>query len=45
MEHSNDTKRYGEARRVFFRDLARALAKFIAAQDYAGQVADVEPSS
>lgn len=40
MDHSNHI----EARRDFIRDLARALAKIIAANDYAAEIANQDSS-
>jgi hypothetical protein len=45
MDNSNPTNIQIEAQRDFVRDLARALAKIIAAEDYAAEVACPESSS
>jgi hypothetical protein len=45
MDNSNPKEKYSEARREFVRDLARALAKIIAANDYAAELAAMESSS
>lgn len=45
MDHSNHTDEYIEARREFVRDLARGLAKIIAAADYAAEAEGLESSS
>lgn len=45
MDHSNHKDKHIEARREFVRDLARALAKIIAANDYAAEVGCLESSS
>ena len=45
MDHSNHTDKQNEARRGGVRDLARALAKIIAAADYAAEAAGLESSS
>ncbi len=44
MDHSNDIDKHIEARREFVRDLAQALAKIVAAADYAAETAYPESS-
>jgi hypothetical protein len=44
MDHFNHTGKHNEARREFACDLARALAKIIAAADYAAEAAGPESS-
>lgn len=45
MDNFNNTDKHYEARREFVRDLARALAKIIAAADYAAEAEALESSS